>query len=298
MRHARSTVTAIVFVVLGTTYCGRVVSDESASDTGAHPDSTTVVADAERDATLYDSGVDTGVLHDIGGCMPKSCGDLGTNCGPVGDGCGGLVDCGTCTPPDICGGSGKASVCGSAPCIKKTCGELGATCGKQGDGCGGLIDCGACTPPTTCGGGGVPNACGSTTPPADCGTAPGSLWAMCDGRCVDLYSDNDNCGHCGFACLPKTATSKCAPRTNDGGVIEGTCVCGGGSLCTPRPGWGSVPCPVDGGVLCVELGFDPDNCGGCGVKCPASAQCCADGGCADLHDTSFGSGCGAAELCP
>jgi hypothetical protein len=39
--------------------------------------------------------------------------DLGFNCGPAGDGCGNLIpSCGTCTPPDTCGGGGKAGVCG------------------------------------------------------------------------------------------------------------------------------------------------------------------------------------------
>jgi hypothetical protein len=31
------------------------------------------------------------------------------------DGCGGLVDCGTCAAPSICGGGGVANVCGGAP---------------------------------------------------------------------------------------------------------------------------------------------------------------------------------------
>ena len=48
-------------------------------------------------------------------CVPKTCAQLNKNCGAVGDGCGGLIagGCGTCTAPDICGGSGIPSVCGS-----------------------------------------------------------------------------------------------------------------------------------------------------------------------------------------
>ena len=46
-------------------------------------------------------------------CVPKTPLQLGKNCGPVGDGCGALVDAGTCTMPDICGGSGNPSVCGN-----------------------------------------------------------------------------------------------------------------------------------------------------------------------------------------
>jgi hypothetical protein len=50
-------------------------------------------------------------------CTPETCATLGFTCGPAGDGCGGLLDCGTCSASDICGGSGKPGVCGNAvPC--------------------------------------------------------------------------------------------------------------------------------------------------------------------------------------
>jgi hypothetical protein len=47
-------------------------------------------------------------------CVPKTCAELGFNCGPTGDGCGNELQCGTCTPPQSCGGGGKASVCGGS----------------------------------------------------------------------------------------------------------------------------------------------------------------------------------------
>jgi hypothetical protein len=50
---------------------------------------------------------------DAGSCTPRSCQDLGYDCGDNGDGCGGVIHCGTCTLPQICGGGGKPSVCGS-----------------------------------------------------------------------------------------------------------------------------------------------------------------------------------------
>lgn len=51
-------------------------------------------------------------------CNPTTCNALGFDCGPAGDGCGGLLSCGTCTLPNICGGNGKSSVCGnSVPCL-------------------------------------------------------------------------------------------------------------------------------------------------------------------------------------
>jgi hypothetical protein len=52
--------------------------------------------------------------HQPGGtCTPRDCKSVGANCGPLGDGCGGVLDCGECKLPDICGGGGKPSVCGN-----------------------------------------------------------------------------------------------------------------------------------------------------------------------------------------
>ncbi|HLK35696.1 MAG TPA: hypothetical protein VKU41_03015 [Polyangiaceae bacterium] len=50
-------------------------------------------------------------------CMPTTCAALGFGCGPAGDGCGNVIQCGSCTSPEICGGGGFPSVCGSGgPC--------------------------------------------------------------------------------------------------------------------------------------------------------------------------------------
>jgi hypothetical protein len=45
-------------------------------------------------------------------CTPTTTCPNGDNCGTVPDGCGGTVGCGTCTPPDICGGGGVSNQCG------------------------------------------------------------------------------------------------------------------------------------------------------------------------------------------
>lgn len=45
-------------------------------------------------------------------CVPVSCGMQAKDCGPVPDGCGASLDCGTCKPPEKCGGAGVANVCG------------------------------------------------------------------------------------------------------------------------------------------------------------------------------------------
>ena len=49
---------------------------------------------------------------DGGACIPRTCAQLGYDCGQNGDGCGGMIDCGACTLPQICGGGGQPSVCG------------------------------------------------------------------------------------------------------------------------------------------------------------------------------------------
>ena len=46
---------------------------------------------------------------DGGSCTPETCTQLGLNCGQVGDGCGNVLQCGTCTAPDTCGGGGIAT---------------------------------------------------------------------------------------------------------------------------------------------------------------------------------------------
>lgn len=106
------------------------------------------------------------------GCVPKTCPELGYSCGPNGDGCGGLVDCGQCQLPQVCGGGGY-SKCGGgnglgpdgAPiCNPTTCQNLGFNCGPAGDGCGGLLQCGTCNQPDICGGGGKPSVCGNNVP--------------------------------------------------------------------------------------------------------------------------------------
>jgi hypothetical protein len=103
-------------------------------------------------------------------CCPTDCARAGATCGPIGDGCGGLLMCGTCVAPDVCGGGGVPSQCGSPPdagCVPLTCATLGANCGFTSDRCGGTIQCGNCNPPEFCGGGGKPLVCG-TKPPSTC----------------------------------------------------------------------------------------------------------------------------------
>ncbi|MBM4781217.1 MAG: tryptophan synthase alpha chain, partial [Archangiaceae bacterium] len=95
-----------------------------------------------------------------GACVPRTCTQQSLSCGPAGDGCGNLIQCGTCTAPDTCGGGGTPGVCGRTSCQPRTCTQANAACGLIADGCGSTVNCGNCIAPLTCGGGGVPNQCG------------------------------------------------------------------------------------------------------------------------------------------
>ena len=101
-----------------------------------------------------------------GGCVPQTCASQGYNCGSNYDGCGNILNCGSCTAPEFCGGGGY-SLCGtgisgadggdgsSGPqCVPLTCASAGYTCGKNSDGCNNVLDCGTCVAPNICGGGG------------------------------------------------------------------------------------------------------------------------------------------------
>lgn len=83
-------------------------------------------------------------------CTPLSCDDYGYECGPAGDGCGGMLDCGECEEPAICGGDGPGK-CGGGSCTPRSCQEQGLECGPAGDGCGNIIEsCGPCPVGQSC----------------------------------------------------------------------------------------------------------------------------------------------------
>jgi hypothetical protein len=147
-----------------------------------------------------------------GMCNPQPC-PASIQCGPASDGCGGVIaSCGTCTPPQTCGGGGTPGVCGgNSGCQPLTCAQQHISCGPAGDGCGNLIPngCGTCTPPQTCGAGGTPGVCGGGG-------------ACVPQTCAQL---NVNCGPAGDGCgnlIPSCGT--CAPpATCGGGGVAGQC---------------------------------------------------------------------------
>jgi len=188
-------------------------------------------------------------------CTPLTCAGQSIQCGPAGDGCGNVLDCGTCTPPQTCGGGGVPGQCGTPPeggvvCQPVSCQQQGIGCGPAGDGCGNALNCGTCTPPQTCGGGGVPGQCG--------------------GQCVPLTcaQQNIHCGPAGDGCGNLLDCGACvAPQTCGGGGVPGQC--GGGVTCVPKT------CSQ----LNIQCGPAGDGCGGlldCG-QC-VSPQTCGGGG--------------------
>jgi hypothetical protein len=100
-------------------------------------DTTQGLTNAGTNISIDPSGLST-VTVPVSSCSPLTCAAQGKNCGPVSDGCGGVLNCGTCTAPQTCGGAGTASVCGTAvpvggACVPLTCAGLGVSCGPAAD---------------------------------------------------------------------------------------------------------------------------------------------------------------------
>jgi hypothetical protein len=119
--------------------------------------------------------------------------------------------------------------------------------------------CGTCDVPVT-----APKVCvdGESACPEDtrvcgdtCVSTSGSRME-CDGVCVDLATDPDNCGACGNVVPDRQAC----------GVGEPVCEDRTLTLC-------------DG--ACIDLGADLDNCGGCGNACPVPEMLDGNAFCTD-----------------
>jgi len=135
----------------------------------------------------------------------------------------------------------------------------------------------------------VPPAQPPVQPPAGC--APGAT--ACGGRCVDVASDQNNCGGCGVRCN-RSQTCKAGacivweidagPPACAGAVCQGVCVdtdydpanCGTcGTTCGEACKFGHCVCshgnPCNG--KCVDHLTDHENCGFCNFPCKASETC-------------------------
>jgi Stigma-specific protein, Stig1 len=89
---------------------------------------------------------------------------------------------------------------------------------------------------------------------------------LCSGKCVNLQTDDKNCGSCGTVC------------SRGQSCVNGTCTSGGG-------GGGGGGCPsgqTKCNGKCVDLATDPNNCGSCGHVCPyGTNQLCCSGTCVE-----------------
>ena len=100
----------------------------------------------------------------------------------------------------------------------------------------------------------------------DGGTCPIGT-ALCGGRCVNLNSDNVNCGGCNTVCQQGDLCQKG--------------ICGGGGL-------GACPgMQTRCNGQCSDTSVDILNCGTCGVAC-AQNQTCMAGTCADASNCPMG----------
>lgn len=90
--------------------------------------------------------------------------------------------------------------------------------------------------------------------------------------CVDLTTDPDNCGACGYSCAGGRGTS-CA---------LGMCVCGFADIGCAGTRISTCCLPTtDGGMPhCGNLETSGNDCGGCGLACdPMQASQCVSGAC-------------------
>ncbi len=217
------------------------------------------------------------------------------NCGACGTACGadslcvdsacvrtcapGLTDCGeqcvdTSSSTLNCGGCGMAcsagQVCRSGACTTECGGATPDLCTVTGEG-GTFLSCvDFDSNPDFCGSGDVACAAGEGCSAGGCGVVCDTGLTDCDGACVDLVTNANNCGACGESC----------PAVLDGQALCADSVCG--AACAP----GFFDCNLDASSLdgdgCeVELATDVDNCGACGVSCEAdnAATACTMGAC-------------------
>lgn len=195
--------------------------------------------------------------------------------------------CGRCNNP--CTGACVGGVCQTGPAMpdsgsmtpppgeecSPTCSSnqrcCGATCvNRQFAGADGRTDssfmncngCGlACDPERAnrCGASGSSVGCLCGSGPQCVGTrvcaSSGSAYL-----CVDLQTDNNNCGEVGNACNPGETCVRgvCSCGSTGGACAEGQACCGGG---------------------CINASSDPMNCGACGTVCGANAPHCSAGAC-------------------
>jgi hypothetical protein len=208
------------------------------------------------DGTIVDAHCDcivSGTTKCSGSCVVLSSSPY--NCGSCGNVCGSGQTCNS----GVCTGSSSLS-CG--PGLM----NCGGTCVNRHDD----SNCGSCG-----------NACGSgkqcfwstagdgTLTDIHCDCIAGSGRTLCSASCLNLQSDDSNCGSCGNVCtagqycnsgrcvgLPVVVTTTASPS-----CAKGLTSCSGGKS----------------GSVCTDLNTDNYNCGYCGHVCTTGS--CSGGTC-------------------
>jgi hypothetical protein len=185
-----------------------------------------------------------------GGCSapdvacPGGCADLQTD----------LANCGSCEVACPQGPSGTTPACKGGTCVDE-CTTAGTTlCDDKycDDLQTSVYSCGACDHACKAD---APAGATSSCVDAQCKYSCASGQVVCNDACIDVLSDDSNCGSCGHQCGTNTVCS------------GGSCVAG----CTN--GW-----TLCNGT-CVNTGMDAQNCGGCGIQCPITAASCENSAC-------------------
>ncbi|MBK7863074.1 MAG: hypothetical protein IPJ65_31585 [Archangiaceae bacterium] len=220
-----------------------------------------------------------------GGGGAVACTTPGAFCNPGGDaGFTGMCCGGVCRPYDRdplnCGSCGAQCPSG-ATCSQARCSQActGASCpsGTQctTDPVGPRMACF----PTSCAGIGNAN---------QCARGASTTGRCCGGGCVDTLNDRAHCGYCGHGC---GAGQIC---------LSGTCT----APVNCATSLADTSCLLDAGVVgrccggaCGSPNYqtDPENCGGCGQRCPVGNLCSAGQCRAGDGGTGF---CTSTTVCP
>ncbi|MCC6999360.1 MAG: hypothetical protein IT370_32405 [Deltaproteobacteria bacterium] len=173
----------------------------------------------------------------LGVMANNACSDSGgdsIDSGMTGDAANNQGLCARCTATQKCCAVGGVMACVDTARDKNNCGMCGEKCeATVADTCTQSQCVCALGPKCT----GSKSCCGT-------GSNPG---------CKDLSADAFNCGMCGKAC-----------KTGEVCMNSG-CLCGGA---TPRTCTANETCCGGASPGCIDTKSDPNNCGGCGVKCP------------------------------
>jgi hypothetical protein len=199
-----------------------------------------------------------------GVCRVASCDAGFADCDGVASACetplGTATDCGSCG--DQCAFPNRSADCQPTGCVVGPCNAGYDDCdGNAANGCETHINspdnCGACG--NVCRiARGVALCLGGSCIISSCNGGWGDCNASYDDGCETRLDTLSNCGSCGSACDPPSATGTCGSEA----CVIASCD-GGRADCNGSPGDGCE----------VNTNTDASNCGGCGSVCGMNERC-------------------------